>query len=36
MKGSDAKRDEWWRNPHGHRPAWFVPQEALTPVKEGK
>ena len=36
MKGSDAKRDEWRRNPHGHRPAWFVPQEALTPIKEGK
>jgi hypothetical protein len=29
IRGGDAKRDEWVRDPHGHRPAWFVPQEAL-------
>jgi hypothetical protein len=27
--GEDAKQDKWIRNPHGHRKAWFVPQEAL-------
>jgi len=29
LRGSDAKQDQWLRNPHGHRPAWFVPQSAL-------
>ena len=29
IKGSDAKRDEFLRNPHGHRPSFFVPQAAL-------
>lgn len=28
--GRDAKRTEWWRNPHGKRPAYFVPPSALT------
>lgn len=32
--GADARRDEWLRNPHGHRPAWFVPQSALKKLKE--
>lgn len=27
--GADAKRDEFLRNPHGHRLAWFVPQSSL-------
>ncbi len=30
--GSDAKRAEWVRDPHGHRPAWFVPQHSLQPL----
>jgi hypothetical protein len=34
IRGSDARRDEWMRNPGGHRPAWFVPQAALTPGKD--
>jgi hypothetical protein len=29
LRGSDAKQDQWLRNPHGHRAAWFVPQSAL-------
>lgn len=32
IRGFEAKRDEWLRDPHGHRPAWFVPQSALKPV----
>lgn len=32
IRGGAAKRDEWLRNPHGHRRAWFVPISALTPV----
>lgn len=34
LRGADAKRDEWLRNPHGHRAAWFVPQAALHPINE--
>lgn len=34
IRGSDAKRDEWVRNPGGHRPSWFVPQSALKQKKE--
>lgn len=30
IKGSDCKRDEWLRNPHGHRQSFFVPQGALS------
>ena len=30
--GRDAKRDEWWRDPAGGRPAFFVPQAALRPM----
>lgn len=33
IKGYDARRDEWVRNPHGHRQAWFVPQSALEPLR---
>lgn len=29
IKGSDARRPEFQRDPHGHRQAWFVPQSAL-------
>ena len=32
IRGSDAKEDQWKRNPGGHRPAWFVPQSQLRPV----
>jgi len=31
IRGHDARRNEWQRNPHGHRVAWFVPQHALRP-----
>ena len=34
IRGSDAKRDQWLRNPGGHRPSWFVPQSALSAPKE--
>jgi hypothetical protein len=30
IRGSDV-RDEWIKNPGGHRPAWFVPQDVLNP-----
>lgn len=33
MRGADAKQDKWLKNPHGHRPGWFVPQSALTPIQ---
>lgn len=29
IKGSEAKQSKWLRNPHGHRKAWFVPQNEL-------
>jgi hypothetical protein len=29
LLGSAAKRERFERNPHGHRPAWFVPQRYL-------
>ena len=29
LRGGEAKRDKWVRNPNGHRRAWFVPQSAL-------
>jgi hypothetical protein len=29
IRGSDAKRQQWLRDPNGYRPAYFVPQEAL-------
>lgn len=32
IKGSKARRDEWVRDPHDHRAAWFVPQSELTPM----
>jgi len=31
IRGGDAKRVEWWTDPSGGRPAYFVPQDALTP-----
>ena len=30
--GHEAKRDEWWKDPAGGRPAFFVPQSALRPM----
>ncbi len=32
--GRDAKRAEWWRDPVGGRPAFFVPSSALRPMTE--
>lgn len=34
IKGKDAKRPEWWKNPGDHKPAFFVPDEHLRPVSE--
>lgn len=31
MKAREAKRAEWWEDPVGGRPAFFVPQAALDP-----
>lgn len=28
--GSDGKREEYWKDPAGGRPAYFVPQDKLT------
>lgn len=35
IRGSDAKKKEWWQDPQGNRPAFFVPQAALTIVIPG-
>ncbi len=32
LYGRDAKKDEWIKNPHGYRKAWFVPQNCLIAV----
>jgi hypothetical protein len=32
ISGSDARNDRWVKDPHSYRPAWFVPQEALTEI----
>jgi hypothetical protein len=29
IRGRDGKRDQWWSDPIGGRPAYFVPQTAL-------
>jgi hypothetical protein len=34
IKGGDAKRDEWLRDPGLKRSAWFVPQDKLKPLPE--
>lgn len=34
IKGGEAKKESWKRNPHGHRASYFVPQNALTALKE--
>lgn len=33
IRGDQARRPEWVRDPHGHRLAWFVPQHALRPPR---
>lgn len=36
IRGAEAQREEW-RQTHGHRPAaWFVPQDALRPLKQAQ
>jgi hypothetical protein len=36
IRGAEAQRDEW-RQTHGNRPAaWFVPQDALRPLKQAQ
>ena len=32
--GSEAKKREYWRDPKGGRPAYFVPRERLRPISE--
>ena len=34
LKGFEAQKSEHVRNPHGHRPAWFVPQYELHPIPD--
>lgn len=34
IKGKDAKKQEWLRDPGGRRPSWFVPQSHLMPIEE--
>lgn len=36
IRGADAKRDEFLRDPHGYRQAWFVPQDALGRLKKDR
>ena len=31
--GADAMAPKWWRNAHGYRGAWFVPQSELLPIQ---
>jgi hypothetical protein len=33
LKGSEAKKNQWVRDPGNRRRAWFVPQEALHHIK---
>jgi hypothetical protein len=34
IKGEDAKKQEFVRDPGGRRPSWFVPQSSLRPIEE--
>jgi len=34
LKGADGKLKKWWRDGAKGRPAYFVPQSALSPIKE--
>lgn len=33
LPGAEAKRERWWRDPAGGRPAYFVPQRHLRPIE---
>jgi hypothetical protein len=34
IRGEQARRDEWLQSYGGRPPAWFVPQDALTPIRK--
>lgn len=34
ITGAEAKRPEYWQDPAGGRPAFFVPQDKLIPIGE--
>lgn len=34
ISGARAKNPDWWKDPAGGRPAFFVPQTALTPAPQ--
>lgn len=34
ITGGEAKQPEFLRDPHGHRPSWFVPQDRLHPITQ--
>lgn len=34
IRGAAAKDQRWLRNPHEHRPSYFVPQSALIPIRK--
>lgn len=34
MYARDCKREEWWTDPGTGRPAFFVPQDALRPLRQ--
>lgn len=34
LMGREAKRPEFWKDPAGGRPAYFVPDAALRPIEE--
>lgn len=33
IKGMDGKKEKYWRDPAGNRPAYFVPQTVLKPME---
>ena len=36
IRGSEARRDEFWQAPNNRPGAWFVPQSALSPIGGGR
>jgi hypothetical protein len=36
LKGSDARRAEWWEAPNDRPGCWFAPQSALSPLGGGQ